>query len=63
MADIAAEASAPRPAEDAALTQRRPPMLAVGPVAWARANLFSSWISTAVTLALGYLLIRWAMGF
>lgn len=63
MAEIAAEASAPRPADDAALAHRRPPLLAVGPVAWAKANLFSSWISTAVTLALGYLLVRWTMGF
>ncbi|MFC7607790.1 amino acid ABC transporter permease [Teichococcus aestuarii] len=35
----------------------------MGPLAWAKANLFSSWISTAVTLALGYLLVRWTMGF
>ncbi|WP_419898417.1 amino acid ABC transporter permease [Roseomonas sp. USHLN139] len=63
MADIAAEASAPRPATDAAPAPRRPPLLAVGPVAWARTNLFSSWISTAVTLALGYLLVRWTIGF
>ncbi|EFH12249.1 amino acid ABC transporter permease [Pseudoroseomonas cervicalis] len=63
MAEIAAEASAPRPAQDAALAPRRPPLLAVGPVAWARANLFSGWLSTAVTLALLYLLARWTMGF
>lgn len=63
MAEITAEATAPRPAQDAELVHRRPPLLAVGPVAWAKANLFSSWISTAVTLALGYLLIRWTMGF
>ncbi|WP_159994759.1 amino acid ABC transporter permease [Roseomonas sp. 18066] len=63
MADIAAEASAPRPVADAALAPRRPPLLEVGPLAWARANLFSSWISTAVTLALGYLLVRWTIGF
>jgi general L-amino acid transport system permease protein len=30
----------------------------LGPVAWARANLFGSWWSTAVTLALGYLILR-----
>ncbi|MFC3125189.1 amino acid ABC transporter permease [Pseudoroseomonas globiformis] len=63
MAEIAAEASAPRPVEDAAIGPRRPPLLAVGPVAWARANLFSSWLSTAVTLALLYLIARWVMGF
>jgi general L-amino acid transport system permease protein len=42
---------------------RRAPMMAVGPVAWVRANLFSSWISTAVTLALAYLIVRWTVGF
>ncbi|MCI0756826.1 amino acid ABC transporter permease [Teichococcus vastitatis] len=63
MAEIAAEASAPRPLQDAVIGPRRPPLLAVGPVAWAKTNLFSSWLSTAVTLALGYLIIRWAMGF
>ncbi|WP_376099807.1 amino acid ABC transporter permease [Roseomonas sp. CCTCC AB2023176] len=47
------EASAPR----------RPPAMAVGPVAWLRANLFSSWINTAVTLALGYLIVRYAISF
>jgi general L-amino acid transport system permease protein len=31
---------------------------ALGPWAWLRANLLSSWLSTAVTLALGYLIIR-----
>ena len=30
---------------------------------WLRENLFSSWWSTAVTLALGYLIFRWAVGF
>lgn len=32
------------------------------PVAWARANLFNSWLNTAVTLALLYLVVRWALG-
>jgi general L-amino acid transport system permease protein len=50
---VPGEASAPRSA----------PVATTGAVAWLRANLFSSWISTAVTLALGYLLLRWAMGF
>jgi general L-amino acid transport system permease protein len=31
---------------------------ALGPAAWLRANLLSSWWSTAVTLALGYVIIR-----
>ena len=42
---------------------RQPPATVVGPVAWLRANLFSSWWSTAVTLAMIYLLVRWAIGF
>jgi general L-amino acid transport system permease protein len=50
---VPGEASAPRAA----------PVATTGAVAWLRANLFSSWISTAVTLALAYLLLRWAMGF
>jgi len=41
----------------------RPAAAAFAPVAWARANLFSGWISTAVTLALIYLIARWAIGF
>jgi general L-amino acid transport system permease protein len=46
-----------------AATRERPPAGTVGPVAWMRTNLFSSWWSTAVTLLLGYLLIRWTIGF
>ena len=41
----------------------KPPRASPGLWAWARTNLFNSWISTAVTLALGYLLIRWTIGF
>lgn len=41
----------------------RPALAAAGPVAWARANLFSSPLSTAVSLALLYLVARWALGF
>ncbi len=33
----------------------------LGPVAWLRANLFGSWWSTAVTLLLGYLIVRWGV--
>ena len=36
----------------------QPPPGSVGPVAWLRANLFGSWISTAVTLALIYIILR-----
>jgi general L-amino acid transport system permease protein len=53
VARVPGEASAPR----------TPPASQVGAVGWLRANLFSSWISTAVTLVLGYLIIRWAIGF
>ena len=34
--------------------RERPPAGTVGPIAWVRTNLFSSWWSTAVTLALGW---------
>ena len=47
----------------APVTRDRPAAAAFAPVAWARANLFNSWISTAVTLALIYLIARWAIGF
>jgi general L-amino acid transport system permease protein len=50
---VPGEASAPRSA----------PVATTGAVAWLRANLFSSWISTALTLVLGYFLIRWTIGF
>jgi general L-amino acid transport system permease protein len=43
--------------------ERRAPITAVGPIAWLRANLFSSWLSTAVTLVLAYLIARWVIGF
>lgn len=42
---------------------RTPPLSVIGPLAWVRANLFSGWLSTAVTLALAYLIVRWAIGF
>ena len=35
---------------DAAVPARKAPALVVGPVAWVRANLFSSWTNTALTL-------------
>ena len=58
MSDITA--SAPPVGES---TPRSAPITAVGPVAWMRANLFSGWLSTAVTLVLGYLVVRAVMGF
>jgi general L-amino acid transport system permease protein len=36
----------------------RPPVGMVGPWAWLRANLLSSWWSTAITLVLGYVIVR-----
>ena len=47
----------------APVSTARPPKLMLGPWGWARANLFNSWLSTAVTLAILYLLIRWTLGF
>ena len=41
---------------------RTPPASQIGLAGWLRANLFSSWVSTAVTLALAYLIVRWAVG-
>jgi general L-amino acid transport system permease protein len=58
MSDITANTT-PVPAP----SSRSAPLTAVGPIAWARANLFSGWLSTAVTLACGYLIIRAVMGF
>ncbi len=47
----------------APITRTRPAILSGGPVAWARTNLFGGWLSTAVTLALGYIIIRFAISF
>jgi general L-amino acid transport system permease protein len=62
MAETLAESAAPRPAAIGPAEMRRPPLTVVGPIAWAKASLFSSWWSTAITLVLAYLIIRWAMG-
>src|ERR671912_1528053 len=42
---------------------RTPPAREIGLVGWLRANLFSSWINTAVTLLLLYFVARWTIGF
>ena len=42
---------------------RTAPITQIGLIGWLRVNLFSTWLSTAVTLLLGYLLLRWAVGF
>jgi len=47
----------------APITRRAPMGAGFAPVAWARANLFNSWLSSAVTLLLAYLIVRWAVGF
>ena len=43
--------------------RHRPPVSSLGPVAWARTNLFGGWLSTAVTLALAYVMVRIAVSF
>jgi general L-amino acid transport system permease protein len=50
---------------DARYTAARdqPPSGVTGPWAWARRNLFGSWISTAVTLVLAYLILRIVISF
>ena len=54
---IAGQAAAP------AMARARPNAVVLGPVAWARANLFSGWASSVVTIVLGLLLLRWAYQF
>ena len=46
-----------------ATVPRKPPISQVGAIAWVRQNLFANWLSTAVTLALAYLIVRWTLGF
>lgn len=43
--------------------REQPPAGLVGPWAWLRANLFNSWLSTAVTLVLAYVIARAVFGF
>jgi general L-amino acid transport system permease protein len=59
MSDITLNATA----KVAEAAPRSAPLAQVGFVGWLRANLFSGWLSTAVTLALGYFIIRWTIGF
>ncbi|WP_408906480.1 amino acid ABC transporter permease [Sabulicella glaciei] len=58
MSDVALNENMPNDA-----LPRTAPKRLLGPAAWARENLFSNWWSTAITLALGYLLIRYAVSF
>ena len=46
-----------------AMARARPNAVALGPAAWARANLFGGWASSIVTIVLGLLLLRWAYQF
>jgi general L-amino acid transport system permease protein len=43
--------------------RERAPSSVVGPWAWLRANLFSNLLSTAITLVLGYLILRLVVSF
>src|SRR3954454_21085950 len=60
MSDITLSTAAANAPEAA---PRTAPLSQVGLIGWARANLFSGWLNTAVTLVLAYLLIRWIVGF
>ena len=44
-------------------TPRSAPLTQIGLIGWLRTNLFSSWVNGAVSLLLGYLIIRWTLGF
>src|SRR3954451_14356905 len=60
MSDITLDTAAAKVPEAA---PRTPPASQIGLQGWLRANLFSSWINTAVTLVVAYFLVRWAIGF
>jgi general L-amino acid transport system permease protein len=60
MSDITANAAVPATSGS---ERRQPPVATTGIVAWARMNLFSSWLNTAITLALAYFVVRWTIGF
>lgn len=54
MSQTTADAASPR----YAAARERPPSGTTGAWGWVKANLFSSWLSTAITLVLGYLIVR-----
>jgi general L-amino acid transport system permease protein len=60
MSDLTLETSVAKVPEAA---PRSPPASQIGLVGWLRANLFSSWLNSAVTLLVAYLVIRWIIGF
>jgi general L-amino acid transport system permease protein len=43
--------------------ERAPPITLTGPIGWMRQNLFGSWLSSAVTLLLIYLIVTRALAF
>jgi general L-amino acid transport system permease protein len=42
---------------------RLAPALSLGWLGWVRANLFSSWLNSLVTIALAYFIVKYAIGF
>ena len=42
---------------------RSAPITMVGPLGWMRANLFTGWISSLVSLVLLFLVVKWTLGF
>jgi general L-amino acid transport system permease protein len=60
MSDIALDPAVAKVPEAA---PRTAPISQLGLVGWLRANLFSSWINSAVTLLVLYFVVRWAIGF
>jgi general L-amino acid transport system permease protein len=50
-------------ADTAIATREAPPRGTTGAWGWARTNLFGSWGSTAITLALGYIILRALLAF
>ncbi|TCZ54270.1 amino acid ABC transporter permease [Roseicella aquatilis] len=60
MSDVTLETAAAKVPEAA---PRSPPASQIGLLAWLRTNLFSSWLNSAVTLLIAYLVVRWTIGF
>lgn len=59
MSDLTAGGAMPVPPPE----PRRAPITMVGPLAWMRENLFANWWSSAITLAMIYLLVKAAVAF
>ena len=43
-------------------SRAHPPIASTGVIGWLRGNLFRGWFSSAVTLALGYFVVKWVVG-